>query len=440
MSTSRRKLLILGIVGATAIAIAATLTYVFVVKPETESIEDYAGAVAQVRAAHELMQEADTLHSESLEAAAAAAESAENLSRTTGPGFVDDTATLDGIAQAGADLIAVAGLVMSEAPNSATDQNAVVVNAPEKPALAGLGELAAPTDIAARAEAAQELRARIPSIEREASRLTDEAKVIETAIAPVKAAMNDVLKSAHIVGVRDTLPSFATDETVEQYTAAVDALAAATGGADGVDGTDGADPLTLMTAYQNAWRAGIASHEAVARTKDSVDEPTRIRGILIANKTYQLPSDFGSGITADTTAAFAQMRAAAAAEGHDIYIASGFRSYNIQTIVYNRFVSTIGADAADRRSARPGHSEHQTGLTFDLNSITEAFGRTPEGIWVAKNAHKYGFIVRYPQGKEAITGYVWEPWHMRYLGVDVATKVHASGLTLEEYLGITSAY
>jgi LAS superfamily LD-carboxypeptidase LdcB len=108
--------------------------------------------------------------------------------------------------------------------------------------------------------------------------------------------------------------------------------------------------------------------------------------------------------------------------------------------VYNSYASRDGSAAADRYSARPGHSEHQSGLAFDLNTITEAFGYTPEGQWVAANAHRFGFIVRYPQGKEGSTGYIWEPWHLRYLGVDTATAVYNSGLSLEEYLGITSVY
>ena len=95
---------------------------------------------------------------------------------------------------------------------------------------------------------------------------------------------------------------------------------------------------------------------------------------------------------------------------------------------------------ADRYSARPGHSEHQTGLAFDLNSLDQSFGQTKEGKWIAANSWKYGFILRYPQDKEAQTGYMYEPWHVRYLGKDVAKKVYDSGLCLEEYLNITSVY
>lgn len=118
---------------------------------------------------------------------------------------------------------------------------------------------------------------------------------------------------------------------------------------------------------------------------------------------------------------------------------SGYRSYNTQTALYNGIVSKYGQDYADKYSAKPGQSEHQTGLAIDITSesvslqLEEPFGETPEGIWVKENAHSFGFIIRYPKGKESITGYEYEPWHLRYLGKNLATEVYESGLTLEEY-------
>ena len=97
-------------------------------------------------------------------------------------------------------------------------------------------------------------------------------------------------------------------------------------------------------------------------------------------------------------------------------------------------------EAADTYSARAGHSEHQTGLAFDLNSLEESFGETREGIWLREHCWEYGFIIRYPKGKESITGYMYEPWHVRYLGKSAAKSVFESGLCLEEYLNVTSAY
>ena len=104
------------------------------------------------------------------------------------------------------------------------------------------------------------------------------------------------------------------------------------------------------------------------------------------------------------------------------------------------YVKRSGKAEADRYSARPGHSEHQTGLAFDLNSIDMTFADTDECAWVNKHCAEYGFIIRYPKGSESITGYMYEPWHLRYLGTETAKKVYDSGLTLEEYLGIDSKY
>ena len=122
-----------------------------------------------------------------------------------------------------------------------------------------------------------------------------------------------------------------------------------------------------------------------------------------------------------------------------LYARSGYRSYNTQVSLYNSYVKNHGQEAADKFSAKPGQSEHQTGLSMDITSdrvnlqLTEDFGETEEGNWVKENAHRFGFIIRYPEGKEDITGYVYEPWHVRYVGEKLAKKVYESGLTLEEY-------
>ena len=130
------------------------------------------------------------------------------------------------------------------------------------------------------------------------------------------------------------------------------------------------------------------------------------------------------------------MQSAASTLGLNLSLISGFRSYELQNSVYNNYVSWYGQASADTFSARPGHSEHQTGLAFDIGKLENSFGETASGKWLAENCHLYGFIIRYPKGKQNITGYKYEPWHVRYLGVDIATKVKNSGLTLEEYLGI----
>lgn len=118
---------------------------------------------------------------------------------------------------------------------------------------------------------------------------------------------------------------------------------------------------------------------------------------------------------------------------------SGYRSYATQASLYNGYVSKYGQEYADKYSARPGTSEHQTGLAMDITAesvnlqLDDNFGKTKEGLWLADNAHRFGFIIRYPEGMENITGYFYEPWHVRYLGVKLATNVFNSGLTLEEY-------
>lgn len=170
------------------------------------------------------------------------------------------------------------------------------------------------------------------------------------------------------------------------------------------------------------------------------DGITYINGILVVNKTYSIPADYAPGIIPEAQSAFDKMQTDAAAEGLNIYISSAYRSYEYQSGLYKRYADRDGKAAADRYSARPGHSEHQTGLAFDLNTIDSSFADTAEGKWVADNCYKYGFIIRYPQGKEDITGFIYEPWHIRYLGEDTAKAVYDSGLTLEEYLGIDSVY
>lgn len=169
-------------------------------------------------------------------------------------------------------------------------------------------------------------------------------------------------------------------------------------------------------------------------------EVTYINGILIANKTYPLPSTYNPGVDPVANAALQEMFAAAKVDGYELFVKSGFRSYSTQKSLYNNYVARDGVAEADRYSARAGHSEHQTGLAFDINKTNASFTGSPEANWLAANCYKYGFIIRYPEGKESITGYIYEPWHIRYLGVEIATAVYNSGLCLEEYLGITSSY
>ncbi len=186
---------------------------------------------------------------------------------------------------------------------------------------------------------------------------------------------------------------------------------------------------------------------------------TYVDGYMIANKTYILPEDYAPSDTytkADKNAtrqcatcinntayqAYKDMKADASALNLNIYISSGFRSYITQRNIYNRNVKNNGQTKADTYSARPGSSEHQTGLCFDLNTIDASFAKTAEGKWVDQNAWKYGYIIRYPKGKTDETGYIYESWHLRYVGSELAEKLYNNGdwLTIEDYFGITSKY
>ena len=175
---------------------------------------------------------------------------------------------------------------------------------------------------------------------------------------------------------------------------------------------------------------------------------TYIDGVLIANKTYSLPSSYAPGLLSEMQNAFNKMKAAAKNDGFDMYIGSGYRSYWDQKIIYNNYVSWDGQANADTYSARPGHSEHQSGLAADICEsgtapcITSAFDNTEAAKWIDNNCYKYGLIIRYPKGKTSITGYIYESWHLRYVGVELATKLYNGGdwITLEEYYGIDSKY
>ena len=145
------------------------------------------------------------------------------------------------------------------------------------------------------------------------------------------------------------------------------------------------------------------------------------------------------GLTKECEEAFYRLRQGAAADNVNIYLSSGFRSYDYQSSLYSGYVSYYGTAVADTFSARPGHSEHQTGLAIDCNIVNDSFIGTPEAIWLAEHCHEYGFIIRYPQGKQGVTGYKYEPWHIRYVG-DMAEQIYESGLTLEEYYDLPSQY
>lgn len=173
------------------------------------------------------------------------------------------------------------------------------------------------------------------------------------------------------------------------------------------------------------------------------EEPTYINQVLLANKKYPLPSTFAPGEDPAAREAFDKMAAEAKLSGFNLTAFSTYRSFEYQKTLYDRYVERDGKEAADTYSARPGYSEHQTGLAFDIGEVnfekhwaSSSFGETEAGKWLAANAHRFGFILRYPEGKEDITGYMHESWHYRYVGVEMATDIYNRDITLEEYLDV----
>jgi D-alanyl-D-alanine carboxypeptidase len=137
---------------------------------------------------------------------------------------------------------------------------------------------------------------------------------------------------------------------------------------------------------------------------------------------------------------------AARTQGVPLMLSSGYRSYSYQVGLYNSYVKSSGQAAADNYSARPGHSEHQTGLAVDVEPLNQkcdvdpCFANLPEGKWLAANAYKYGFILRYPADKVAVTGYSYEPWHIRYVGAALSSQLNNQHIeTLEEFFGLPAA-
>ena len=199
-------------------------------------------------------------------------------------------------------------------------------------------------------------------------------------------------------------------------------------------------PVTEQPQVQETQTAqqGVTSKGYKIEIKNGV---TYVDGVLIVNKTYELPQDYGNGLDPTAQQAFYEMQSAAANDGIWLTIVSGYRSYWYQDQLYWNYVYTRGGQAeVDRFSARAGHSEHQTGLSMDLNNASRYFAGTPEAQWIEQHCADYGFIVRYPDGKEDVTGFMYEPWHVRYVGKELAGTLTDQGMTLEEYFGISSQY
>lgn len=243
---------------------------------------------------------------------------------------------------------------------------------------------------------------------------------------------------------------------------AADSLGDSGGGSGGFPGIESSP--TPSSAQPSTSAANGASPEATS-TPDTSKPPTATPGpdgsIVVAcndiqaplDKLHRLPADCippdlvelpgdisaqgAQYLRTDALAALEDMFAAARKEGYQLVVNSSYRSYDTQAATYNYWVGLYGKEQADRTSARPGHSEHQLGTTADVGAggrYLEDFTGSPEAGWLAENSWKYGFIISYPEGKEEITGYAYEPWHVRFVGEEVAARVQSSGLTLREFL------
>lgn len=197
------------------------------------------------------------------------------------------------------------------------------------------------------------------------------------------------------------------------------------------------------------------------KSQYSLTEPTS--QWVIVNKKNAIPTTFVPNLTVpdvrlrlssgeeqmkintQTAPAIKEMFNAAAKDGVTLVFGSGYRSAAKQSEFYNSYKAKDGQAAADTYSARPGHSEHQTGFAVDITSTSGTchlqicWEDTPEGKWVAQNAYKHGFVLRYQEGKQAITGYQYEPWHFRYVGKELALEINKTNQTLEEFFGLPPA-
>lgn len=166
--------------------------------------------------------------------------------------------------------------------------------------------------------------------------------------------------------------------------------------------------------------------------------------LMVPNVQLRVPGNESMQLRQVAARALETMFAAAKSDGLQLQLSSGYRSYSYQIGTYNSYVHQNGQAYADSISARPGFSEHQTGLAADIEPVSrkceiiDCFADTPEGKWLAANAYKYGFLLRYPADKVSITGYDYEPWHFRYIGTELSVEMHNQNVeTLEEFFGVS---
>jgi LAS superfamily LD-carboxypeptidase LdcB len=184
--------------------------------------------------------------------------------------------------------------------------------------------------------------------------------------------------------------------------------------------------------YTNMQKANLASNTLILVNKYYYLENSYVPTDLeVIDDNYSKGSN--NKLRHEARVAFEEMASAAKLDNIILFNRSAYRSYQTQELIHNRSVSKYGAIESDKTSARPGNSEHQTGLALDLNLIDNSFKNTDAYKWLQQNSYKYGFILRYPEDKVSITGYNYEPWHYRYVGKDVALKIQSAAITFDEY-------
>ena len=196
-----------------------------------------------------------------------------------------------------------------------------------------------------------------------------------------------------------------------------------------------------LTDEEICWMVGCDLDLGPYEQTSEVPDPNDI--LLLVNKHFYLPAGYepsdlisvgNTKMRKEAGEAMQEMIGDAAKEGLNLWSQSGYRGYGLQERLFNDYSASDGIKAAETYSARPGYSEHQTGLTTDLNTITHAFGDTAEGKWVAENCWMYGYIIRYTAENSPVTLYMPEPWHMRYIGKDAAKRMHDENIqSFEEY-------
>lgn len=362
----------------------------------------------------------------------------------------------DEVAEAFAEDLAAVDLAAEEQAEEPTDPDAAEPDVTPTPT---------PTPAATRPAAevpssTEDLRAATTRLRDESAGLTDDRDDRRAHHGDLEEAVDSLEQAAVAYG--EALAPVGDALLEDRADAADDVKAALRAVLDQLPGADFEETAMLTGEYFAAASAVVASSDAArapvqSSKPGSIDEPTSIT--VVVNKRRSLASSYvppdlvvptwsgaaGLPLRAEAARAVEVLAADAAAAGISLRSVSSYRSYARQEVIHNGYVAREGVAGADTHSARPGHSEHQTGLVVDFDdgagcSLSTCFANTAGGQWLVANAYRYGFILRYPNGLQHIVGYSYEPWHYRYVGVETATAMHTGGIaTLEEYFGLPAA-